>query len=318
MIKTDAILYTRDLTKQYPNKLYPLALKPGIRNISLELYNSEILGLIGESGCGKTTLGRCIARLADPDSGEIVINGTNFMKLRGNDLRMFRRHIQFVFQRPETCLNPRMTVATFVNEAIRNFRTVEKGNEIDLMIRLAQMVGLKKEHLDRYPHQLSGGEKQRVAIMRALICDPSVIVLDEPTSALDVSVQAQVLRTLKDIQSSIQTSFIFISHDVAVIRYMCTRIMVMYLGRIVEEGPAEVIIKSPQHPYTQALLAAVPRLKKVERHKVELQGEISTVNINPQVCALITRCPFATQKCKQSPPMFELGGGHRAACWLLE
>jgi oligopeptide/dipeptide ABC transporter ATP-binding protein len=318
MCDKDLILSTRGLTKQYPNKLNPTALRPGMRDISLELFKGEVLGLIGESGCGKTTLGRCIARLVDPDSGDININGTNFVKLKGNQLRLFRRYIQVVFQRPETCLNPRMTVATFVNEAIRNFHTVERGNETKRMTELAQMVGLNQEHLYRYPHQLSGGEKQREAIMRALVCNPSAIILDEPTSALDVSVQAQVLRTLKELQSNFQTSFLFISHDVAVIRYMCSRVLVMYLGRIVEEGPIEIVINFPQHPYTQALLAAVPRLKHVERRVVELKGEISTTNIRTDSCALITRCPYAMPVCNQFPPMIAVGDGHKAACWLIK
>jgi oligopeptide/dipeptide ABC transporter ATP-binding protein len=180
------------------------------------------------------------------------------------------------------------------------------------------MVGLEEEHLDRYPHELSGGEKQRVAIMRALVCEPSVIILDEPTSALDVSVQAQVLRTLKEIQNEVKSSFIFISHDVAVIRYMCSRVMVMYLGRIIEEGSAELVFRSPAHPYTRALMGAVPRLKPREREQVLLKGEISTSNIRPESCALISRCPYAEAICKESPPMFELEQGHRAACWLLK
>ena len=236
--------------------------------------------------------------------------------MKGKELRAFRKHVQVVFQRPETCLNPRMTAATFVGEAIRNFQTAEKGKEIERMKELTHLVGLKEEHLERYPHQLSGGEKQRVAIMRALVCDPSVIILDEPTSALDVSVQAQVLRTLKEIQARTHTSFLFISHDVAVIHYMCSRVKVMYLGRIVEEGPVDAVFSSPAHPYTQALFDAVPRLHRDREVQVRLEGEVTTRNLSPSVCPLLPRCPFKMDICHQLPPTVEVGSGHMVDCWL--
>jgi oligopeptide/dipeptide ABC transporter ATP-binding protein len=281
------------------------------------VHPGEVVGLIGESGCGKTTLGRCVTRLIDPDAGQIIVNGRDFGSMRGEELRQYRKHVQVVFQRPETCLNPRMTVYQFIHEAFRNFNTCPKGQERQKLLGFSKMVGLKEQAIDFYPHQLSGGEKQRVAIMRALACDPTLIVLDEPTSALDVSVQAQVLRTLKDLQEQVQTAFLFISHDVAVIRYMCTRVMVMYLGVIVEEGPIDQVFTSPQHPYTQALLSAAPRINPSSRPHVELKGDLAVGNITPQICPLLPRCPQAHTRCQQVPPVVELGAGHRAACWLL-
>ncbi|NLG99990.1 MAG: ABC transporter ATP-binding protein [Chloroflexi bacterium] len=315
---SDVVLSVRNLYKEFPNKLNPKALRAGVRGVNLEVSRGEVVGLIGESGCGKTTLGRCIARLINPDSGQIIVNGKDFGAMSGETLRMYRKHVQVVFQRPETCLNPRMSVYQFINEAFRNFHTCERGGERDKIIQFSRMVGLKEDAVDYYPHQLSGGEKQRVAIMRALACDPSVIILDEPTSALDVSVQAQVLKTLKELQRDVQTGFLFISHDVAVIRYMCSRVMVMYLGVIVEEGPADLVFTSPRHPYTRALLAAVPRLSQVDRSADKLRGELIMSDVTPEVCPLLPRCLHAHDKCKTRPPMFDLEQGHRASCWMLE
>ena len=313
----EAVLSVRGLHKVYKSRANPTTVGVGVRGVSLDVHAGEVVGLIGESGCGKTTLGRCIARLIDPDAGEILVKGENFGAMRGEALRRYRQHVQVVFQRPESCLNPRMTVATFIGEVFRNFRTCDRGKERQTLAALAQMVNLKEEALDFYPHQLSGGEKQRVAIMRALACQPAVIILDEPTSALDVSVQAQVLHTLKGLQAQVETGFLFISHDVAVIRYMCSRVMVMYLGEIVEEGPTERVLRSPQHPYTQALLAAVPRLKSHQANGVELRGELTISSVAPGVCSLLPRCPHAHEQCHQQPPMVEQEDGHRAACWLL-
>jgi oligopeptide/dipeptide ABC transporter ATP-binding protein len=178
------------------------------------------------------------------------------------------------------------------------------------------LVGLREDALDRFPHQLSGGERQRVAIMRALACEPEVIVLDEPTSALDVSVQAQVLRTLKDLQAALNTAMLFISHDVAVLRYMCSRVLVMYLGVVVEEGPAEVVLSEPKHPYTRALLAAAPRVRRRDLDEVALRGVLNLRDVRPDECPVRARCPFAHDRCTAAPPTFDLGQGHAAACWL--
>jgi oligopeptide/dipeptide ABC transporter ATP-binding protein len=311
------ILSVQNLVKVFRNKQQP-DMVAGILGVSLDVEAGEMVGLIGESGCGKTTLGRCVARLADPDGGRIIVDGEDFGSMSGSDLRRFRKRVQIVFQKPENCLNPRMTVLQFISEAFRNFNTCVPGREREKLIELVRLVGLKEEGIDLYPNQLSGGEKQRVAIIRALACEPSVIVLDEPTSALDVSVQAQVLKTLRELQTNSRTSFLFISHDVAVIRYMCSRVFVMYLGLIVEEGTSEQVFSSPKHPYTQALLAAVPRLEEKAAGGVELKGELTAATAAATGCSLRPRCPHAFGRCGAAPPLTDIGNGHRAACWLLQ
>jgi oligopeptide/dipeptide ABC transporter ATP-binding protein len=316
MTAVEPVLSARELTKQFGRPAAPDAVRPGFRDVSLDLYPGECVGLVGESGCGKTTLGRALTRMLDPDGGELRVAGRDFGRLRGRDLRASRHIVQMVFQRPETSLNPRMTVAGFVGEVFRNFRTAPRGGERRRLEELVEMVGLTNDHLDRYPHQLSGGEKQRVGIMRALACDPLVLVLDEPTSALDVSVQAQVLQTLREITARTSMAVLFISHDIAVIRYMCSRVLVMYLGQIVEEGPSASLFAAPVHPYTRALFEAVPRLGAQPPPSVVLTGETTTAGQRASACPLIRRCPFAWDRCRSMPPMVEIRPGHRAACWL--
>ncbi len=309
------VLSVRRLTKVFGTVDDSDRLLPGFRDISFDLFRGESLGLVGESGCGKTTLARCITRLLEPDSGEIICRGQKLHAMRGEELRLFRRDIQIVFQNPETSLNPRMTVAQFLGEVFRNFDVVVPGKERQRLVELAELVGLREEHLGRYPHQLSGGQKQRVGLMRALASEPAVIVLDEPTSALDASVQAQVLLTLERIQEQTSTSFILISHDLAVVRYLCSRILVMYLGRLVEEAPTELLFTSPRHPYTLALFDAVPRVSATSEFRVRLPGEATTTRPPASACPLVPRCPFVMPVCDEMPAPTEFVAGHRAACW---
>jgi oligopeptide/dipeptide ABC transporter ATP-binding protein len=291
-------------------------LRPGCHGVDLDLLPGETVGIVGESGSGKTTLGRCIAGLLAADSGDIRLAGESILGVRGPASRRSRQAIQMVFQNPESSLNPRMTVGRFVGEAFRNFRTVEPGREHERLVELAGLVGLQAEHLARYPHQLSGGQKQRVGIMRALACNPQIIVLDEPTSALDVSVQAQVLRTLREVQERTAVGLILISHDVGVIRYMCSKVHVMYLGRIVEAGETAAVLGTPRHPYTRALIDAVPRLVPSSHAAYTLSGDATLRDVSASACALQPRCREAMASCRTLPKLAGVGPGHVAACWL--
>jgi oligopeptide/dipeptide ABC transporter ATP-binding protein len=312
------LLTVTSLTKSFGPPSRSGELRPGCHDVSFSLKAGETIGVVGESGSGKTTLGRCIAGLLAADSGEIRLTGQAGDAWGPGASRRTRQDIQIVFQNAENALNPRMTVARFVGEAFRNFRTVESGREHARLVELAGLVGLGEAHLARYPHELSGGQKQRVCIMRALACNPRVIVLDEPTSALDVSVQAQVLQTLREVQRETGVGLIFISHDVGVIRAMCARVYVLYLGRIVEAGEIASVIAAPRHPYTRALIDAAPRLKPSGRAPYMLVGDLTLRKVAATACPLLPRCREAIAACAVMPNLVEVAPGHVAACRALK
>jgi peptide/nickel transport system ATP-binding protein len=290
-----------------------------VDDVSFEIFRGTTLGVVGESGCGKSTLGRTILRLIDPTSGRIIFDGRDVTKVKGKALREYWRNAQMVFQDPHTSLNPRMTIASILLEPIKSYRIYVEDEEKFLVEQL-EMVGLGKEHLYRYPHELSGGQKQRVAILRAIIVKPKFVVLDEPTSALDVSVQAQILELLKNLQKIYNLTYMFISHDIAVVKYMSDTIAVMYLGKIVEIGDADIVFFNPLHPYTKYLLSAIPipdpKMTR-DRKKVIIQGEPPSPINPPPGCRFHPRCPFAMDICrKEEPPMIEVEKNHIVACML--
>jgi len=291
-----------------------------VDSISFEIQPGETFGLVGESGCGKTTTGKLLVRLLDPTEGHIYLNGRDIATLQGRELKRFRREVQMIFQDPYESLNPRKTIFDIVSEplSVQGIGTVTERE-----IRVAEMlelVGLTppESFLFRYPHELSGGQRQRVAIARAIIINPSFVVADEPTSMLDVSIRTGVMKLMKDLQQEFNISYLYITHDLAVARYMCDRIAVMYLGKIVEMGPTEEVIRKPLHPYTKALIAAVPIPDPtVKREPVQLTGDVPSP-IDPQPrCRFYDRCPIAQEYCNahDHPPLEDKGGGHYVACY---
>lgn len=286
-----------------------------VDDVSFTLESGETLGLVGESGCGKSSLGRTLVRLEKPTAGEIILNGKNILELKGSALRRERKNFQMIFQDPYGSLNPRLTVLQALDEVLRLHSRRSATERKERALELLGLVGLEKELLYRYPHQFSGGQRQRIGIARALAAEPELIIADEPVSALDVSVQAQIINLLKDIQSKTGTAFLFIAHDLAVVEHISSRILVMYLGRIVESGPAREVCGSPRHPYTKALLSAVPRIGSDGKKRIILEGDVPSPLSPPSGCHFHPRCPLAQERCRCETP--ELGeGSHSCACFF--
>jgi oligopeptide/dipeptide ABC transporter ATP-binding protein len=287
-----------------------------VDGVSFDIAPGETLGLVGESGCGKTTLGRAIVKLIQPTAGEILLDGQNIAYLQGVELRAKRRKFQMIFQDPYNSLNPRMTVSEIIGEPL----DIHDGRAHRDVEHLLTAVGLDPTHAQRYPHEFSGGQRQRIGIARALAVDPELIVCDEPVSALDVSIQAQIINLLQDLQRERGVAYLFVAHDIAVVEHISQRIMVMYLGKIVELGPAKSVVRTPKHPYTQALISAVPVVDPdANRSRIMLPGEIPSPIDPPSGCPFHPRCPIAESRCQtQVPELRQLATGHWAACHLAK
>lgn len=289
-----------------------------VDGVSFTIQAGETLCLVGESGCGKSTVGKTILRLQEPTAGQIWLGGTEVTTLTEEQMRMHRRQVQMVFQDPYSSLNPRMRVAQIVAEPLENFGIAEGAEKERQVLTLLEKVGLREDAMQRFPFEFSGGQRQRLGIARALALNPKLIVADEPVSALDVSVQAQVLNLLMDLQDEFGLAYLFISHDLAVVEHIGHRIAVMYLGRIVELAPKDRIFAQPQHPYTEALMAAAPIANpKLRRKRLVIEGDVPSPMNPPSGCHFHTRCPYAEARCKQTyPPLQEIAPGHFVACHL--
>lgn len=289
-----------------------------VSGVSLSIGANETLGLVGESGCGKSTVGRCILGFEKPEAGTVKLAGNDISSLRESDLRSFRSKLQVVFQDPFASLNPRRTVGDAVAEPLRNFTDLRGAALATEVAGLLERVGLRRDQIGRYPHELSGGQRQRVGIARAIGPRPDLIILDEPVSALDVSVQAQVINLLMDLQEDFGLSYLFIAHDLAVVRHISQRVAVMYLGQIVETGPRNAIFAHPRHPYTASLLSAAPildRAKRMAAKRIILTGDLPSPSNPPSGCRFHTRCPFVQPICQSTEPEpVSAASGHTAAC----
>ena len=291
-----------------------------VDDVSFTIGEGETFALVGESGCGKTTTGRCLLHLMKPTAGEILFDGQDVSRLRGQALHDFKRRVQIVFQDPFSSLNPRFTVGRTVGEPLAVHRICPRSEIPKRVAGLLEMVGLRPEYAHRYPHEFSGGQRQRVGVARALALNPRLIVADEPVSALDVSVQAQIINLMMDLQKRLGVAYLFISHNLPVVRHLAHRTAVMYLGKVVESGPTEEVFARPRHPYTQALLSAAPVADPTRpRGRILLTGEPPSPRQVPPGCRFHPRCPHVRDVCKQREPELEAqGGGCEAACWLLE
>ena len=316
------LLEVRNLKKYFPLRKGILARVSAhvkaVDDVSFSILHGETFGLVGESGCGKTTTGRAVLRLIEPDSGEVRFDGIDLLKLGGEDLRRRRRDMQIIFQDPYASLNPRMRVGTIVGEPFAIHKTLQGSEREDRIIELLKIVGLDSGAMRRYPHEFSGGQRQRIGIARALALNPKLIVADEPVSALDVSIQAQITDLLLELQRKFGLAYLFISHSIPVVEQLSRRIGVMYLGKLVEVGTAEQICWSPKHPYTQALISAVPVPDPaIRKERIILRGDVPTPVNPPSACRFHTRCPIAEQRCRVEEPLLRtLADRQTVACHL--
>jgi len=322
--ETPALLEIRDLRVHFPVRQgwlgYGHAAVRAVDGVSAEVRAGETLGLVGESGCGKTTLGRAVVRLQEPTAGQVVFEGVDLLGLSKAEMRRRRRRLQMVFQDPVGSFNPRMTVASILGEALDIHGLARRGRDRrDRIASLLESVGLHADQASRYPHQFSGGQRQRIGIARALAVDPALIVCDEPVSALDVSVQARIVNLFQDLQESRGVAYLFIAHDLAVVEHISHRIMVMYLGRVMEVAPARELCRSPRHPYTQALISAVPEVDpELRRERIVLSGEVPSPIDPPRGCPFHTRCPLAEDRCREHRPWLrDVSEGHQVACHVV-
>lgn len=290
-----------------------------VTDVSFDVYRGQTMGLVGESGCGKSTTGRCILRLVEPTSGEVIYNGKNIVDLGKEEMRDLRQDMQMIFQDPYTSLNPRITVGKIVEEPMRIFHMYNSDSEYkEHAMDILSKVGIRPDQYTRYPHEFSGGQRQRIGLARTLVLNPKIIVCDEPVSALDVSTQSQVLNLLESIRESMGITYIFISHNMSVVKYICDYIGVMYLGHIVEQASGDELFANPLHPYTQALLSAVPEINTEKKERIILPGDIPSPIRPPRGCVFHDRCPYATEDCSSiAPEMQDMGNGHKVACLRL-
>ncbi len=311
------LLAATDLKKHFRTRS---GLVRAVDGVSFALARGETLGLVGESGCGKSTTARLVLRLIEPTGGTVRFDGQDITKLPGGELRRLRRRMQIVFQDPFASLNPRMTVGATLDEPLSLHGYGNVARRRDRVAELLGLVGLTPEHAARYPHEFSGGQRQRVGIARALALEPALVVCDEPVSALDVSVQAQVVNLLRDLQARLGLSYLFIAHDLAVVKHVATRVAVMYLGRIVETAGRDELFANPRHPYTRALLAAIPRPDPAQKLARQVPGgDVPSPLDPPPGCHFHTRCPFVADRCRTEVPVLrEVAEGHAAACHFAE
>jgi len=317
---SENILVAKNIKKYFPIKkgffLRHVADVKAVDDVSLVVKKGETLGLVGESGCGKSTLGRTLIRLYEPTSGDIEFESKNFLKAKGQQLRDYRKDIQMIFQDPYASLDPRMTVGQIIEQPFV-IHNILKPEEREAKVKeLLELVGLRPSHINRYPHEFSGGQRQRICIARAIALNPKLIICDEPVSALDVSIQAQILNLLKDLQEKLGLTYIFISHDLSVIEHICDRVAVMYLGKIVEIASRDELFKNPQHPYTQALLGSIPSIGTGKKKMAKiLTGEIPSPINPPSGCTFHPRCIYKQDRCSQDIPQLEGSDQHQSACF---